>query len=168
MAYAILGTVCGPTGLEPLAVIIDGLRRLDVDVVATVGPDFDPLAIDHDDPSVVVEQFAPQDLILARCSFAVIHGGSGSLLGALERGLPTVVVPLGADQFENAAAVERAGAGTVVPPNRLSVDSAVKASARCLSGDDLRRAATLVAAELTATPAATDVVPGIEQLVRES
>jgi calicheamicin 3'-O-methyl-rhamnosyltransferase len=117
---------------------------------------------------VVVERFVPQDLVLSRCSLAVIHGGSGSVLGALQHGVPMVVVPLGADQFENAAAVERAGAGVVVIPDRLSVDTIADAAARSLTDDDQRKAATRIAAELSAMPVATDVVPRIEQLAEGS
>jgi UDP:flavonoid glycosyltransferase YjiC (YdhE family) len=164
LVYATIGTVFGRAGLEPLAVMIDGLRRLNVDVIATVGPDCDPLAVDPHDPGVVVERFVPQDLVLARCSLAVIHGGSGSVLGALQHEIPMVVVPLGADQFENAAAVERAGAGVAVTPDRLSVDTIADAAARSLNDDDQREAAARIAAELSAMPTPTDVVPRIAQL----
>jgi UDP:flavonoid glycosyltransferase YjiC (YdhE family) len=166
MIYVTLGTLFGRVGLQPMAVMIEGLRRLDVDVVATVGPDCDPLAVDPEDPGVVVERFVPQDLILNRCSLAVIHGGSGSVLGALQHGLPIVVVPLGADQFENAAAIERAGAGIVVTPDRLTADTVADAAAQGLSDDGLRNAATRIAAELSAMPAVSVAVPRIEQLVR--
>jgi UDP:flavonoid glycosyltransferase YjiC (YdhE family) len=164
LVYATIGTLFGRAGTEPLAVMIDGLRRLDVDVIATVGPDCDPLDLDPGDPGVVVERFVPQDLVLARCSLAVIHGGSGSVLGALQHEIPMVVVPLGADQFDNAAAVDRAGAGVVVTPDRLSVDTITDAAARSLVDDDQRTAAARVAAELAAMPTAADLVPRIEQL----
>ena len=123
LVYATLGTLFGHVGLEPMAAMIEGLQRLDVNVVATVGPASDPLAVDPGDPRVVVERFVPQNVILPRCSLAVTHGGSGSVLGPLLHGLPLVVVPLGADHFENAAAVERAGAGIVVTPDRLTADT---------------------------------------------
>jgi UDP:flavonoid glycosyltransferase YjiC (YdhE family) len=168
VVYATLGTLFGRVGLQPMAAMIDGLRRLDVDVLATVGPDCDPLAVAPDDPGVVVERFVPQDLILARCSLAVSHGGSGSVLGALQHGVPLVLVPLGADQFENAAAAERAGAGIVVTPDRLTADTVADAAARGLDDEGLRRAAARIAAELSAMPTARDAVPRIEQLARIS
>ena len=165
MVYA-LGTLYGRVGLEPMAVMIDGLRRLDVRVVATVGPDCDPRTVNPAVPGVVVERFVPQDLILPRCAVAVTHGGSGSILGALQHGRPVVVVPLGADQFENAAAVERAGTGIVVTADRLTADTVADAAARCLADDELRHAAARIAAELPSMPAASDVVPRVEQQTR--
>ncbi|MEV4346931.1 nucleotide disphospho-sugar-binding domain-containing protein [Actinoplanes sp. NPDC049596] len=44
------------------------------------------------------------------------HGGAGTVLGSLAEGLPLVVVPQGADQFVQGAAVERAGRGVATAP----------------------------------------------------
>ena len=41
--------------------------------------------------------------ILPRCAAVVAHAGSGSVIGSLAHGLPLVLVPQGADQFDNAA-----------------------------------------------------------------
>ena len=49
------------------------------------------------------------------------HGGHGTTLGALAHGVPQVVVPLfSIDQWANAAAVERAGAGVALDADRSS------------------------------------------------
>jgi UDP:flavonoid glycosyltransferase YjiC (YdhE family) len=51
---------------------------------------------------------------MARASVVVHHGGSGTVLGALEVGCRHVAVPLFADQGDNAAMLERAGLGLAV------------------------------------------------------
>ena len=51
---------------------------------------------------VRVERFLPQDEVLAATDLVVSHGGSGSLMAALAHGLPSVLLPLGADQPHNA------------------------------------------------------------------
>ena len=56
--------------------------------------------------------------MLGHASAAVVHGGSGSTLGALAAGLPLVVVPLFADQPQNARRVAEVGAGIAVEPTR--------------------------------------------------
>jgi UDP:flavonoid glycosyltransferase YjiC (YdhE family) len=54
----------------------------------------------------------------------VCRGGYGSTLGALRHGVPLVVMPLfSADQWVNAAAVARAGAGIALD---APVDGAVE------------------------------------------
>ncbi|MFD4230452.1 glycosyltransferase [Streptomyces sp. NPDC058545] len=45
-----------------------------------------------------VEQFISQELLPPKCDPVVSHGGSGSLMRAFARGLPSVLLPLGADQ----------------------------------------------------------------------
>ena len=74
----------------------------------------------------------------------VMHGGSNSLLAALDIGLPMVVVPLIADQFFNAHVTQNIRLGQVVQREQLtpaSIRAAVEGSARQshLSAD--RRAA---------------------------
>ena len=51
---------------------------------------------------VRVEAWVDQAEVLCRCSAVVSHGGSGTFLGALARGVPQLCLPLAADQFRNA------------------------------------------------------------------
>jgi len=62
-----------------------------------------------------VTRFIPQAGVLPRCRAVVSHGGSGTLLAALAHGLPSVLIPLGADQLVNAARAEELGVARVLP-----------------------------------------------------
>ena len=53
---------------------------------------------------------------MAKAAVVVCHGGSGTVLGALAAGVALVVVPLFADQADNAERVAAVGAGVVVDP----------------------------------------------------
>jgi UDP:flavonoid glycosyltransferase YjiC (YdhE family) len=53
---------------------------------------------------------------LPRCSAIVHHGGLGTVMGSIRSGCPAMVLPQGFDQFDNAAAVERAGLGVSPRP----------------------------------------------------
>jgi UDP:flavonoid glycosyltransferase YjiC (YdhE family) len=53
----------------------------------------------------------------------VCHGGAGTTFGALESGVPVVVVPFMADQPANARIVTAAGAGLTVTPGADASDS---------------------------------------------
>ena len=59
----------------------------------------------------------------ARAQAVVSHGGSGTTLGALAHGLPLVLVPQAADQFDNAARAEAAGAAVVLRPGEVTAES---------------------------------------------
>ena len=71
-------------------------------------------------PNTRVERFIPHDAILDRAAAVVCHGGMGITQRALAHGVPVVVVPFGRDQLEVARRVEHAGAGTRLPPKKLS------------------------------------------------
>ncbi|MFI5842190.1 glycosyltransferase [Catenuloplanes sp. NPDC051500] len=68
------------------------------------------------DPRLV--PFQPMVGLLDGVTAVVTHGGAGTVLGALSLGLPIVVVPQGADQFVQAAAVTAAGCGVATAPGR--------------------------------------------------
>ncbi|HEY8626047.1 MAG TPA: glycosyltransferase, partial [Solirubrobacteraceae bacterium] len=82
--------------------------------------------------NAVVERYIPQALLLPHCSAVVSHGGSGSVLATLGAGLPMLLVPQGADQFENAAHCRRLGAARVLLPDELTADAARAAAVSLL------------------------------------
>jgi UDP:flavonoid glycosyltransferase YjiC (YdhE family) len=98
---------------------IEALAPLAVRILVTVG---EPRDLDDLGPlpaNVHAERWVPQDAVAARAAAIVCHGGHGSTLGALARGVPLVVLPLfSVDQFINGAAVSRAGAGVALDDER--------------------------------------------------
>jgi len=89
----------------------------------------------------------PQVDVFGHASVVVTHGGSGTTLGALSAGLPLVVVPLFADQPDNARRVEAVGAGvTATPPGMREAIDAVLAEPK------FARAAQRLAQEIAWLP----------------
>jgi UDP:flavonoid glycosyltransferase YjiC (YdhE family) len=101
---------------------------------------------------VRVERFVPQEQVLPRCAAVVAHAGSGSVRGALGHGLPLVLVPQGADQFDNAARCAAAGAAVVVRPQELAAEAVRLALKRVLEDPSFAEAARRVQAEIWAMP----------------
>ena len=98
---------------------IEALAPLPARILLTVGEDRDHGELGPLPPNVTVERWVPQDEVLAHAAAVVTHGGHGSTLGALAHGVPCVVLPLFAlDQWFNAAAVARAGAGVALDGER--------------------------------------------------
>jgi len=56
--------------------------------------------------------FVPFRWLVPRSAALVHHGGIGTLSQGLAGGVPQVVMPMGFDQFDNAARLERLGVGT--------------------------------------------------------
>jgi MGT family glycosyltransferase len=65
-------------------------------------------------------RFVPHAAVLERAMCVVTHGGMGTTVKALDRGVPVCVVPFARDQAEVARRVEIAGCGTRLPPKRLT------------------------------------------------
>ena len=65
--------------------------------------------------------------VLAEASVAVLHGGTNSLNEAIWSGVPSLVVPFMADQFDGAVCVQRAGAGRELLLGDMTVASVAQA-----------------------------------------
>jgi rhamnosyltransferase subunit B len=63
--------------------------------------------------------FVPFRWLLKRSALLVHHGGIGSMSQALAAGVPQVIMPMGFDQCDNAARVERLGVGRGLSPRRF-------------------------------------------------
>jgi UDP:flavonoid glycosyltransferase YjiC (YdhE family) len=109
--------------------------------------------------NAVVTPFLPQEAVLPHCAAVVHHGGAGTALGVLAHGLPSVVLPRGADNFRIAARMAAAGTARVVGPEELDEDAVRSAVRAVLDDGSLRAGAERVAAEMAAMPAPDDVVP---------
>ncbi len=103
---------------------------------------------------MTVERWVPQAEALADATLVVCHGGSGTTLGALAAGLPLVLVPMFADQFENARTIAAAGAGLIAEPDGLRA-----AIETVLTEPAYRQAAGRIADELRSAPDPLSVLP---------
>lgn len=101
--YMSFGTVLGHMSIAVtvLRTALDAVESLDVSVLLTVGRVIDIAALGPVPHNVHVEPWVTQSDVLATADLVVCHGGSGTAFGALAAGVPVVVVPVFADQFEN-------------------------------------------------------------------
>jgi hypothetical protein len=155
--YATLGSAAPGVGFvgDAYAAVLAGLGRLDADVLFTVGS-LDAGTLGPLPANVRVESYVPQSVAMA-CDVVVSHGGSGTTIAALTRGLPQVVVPLFADQPHNAARIAAAGIGVAVDV-RTAADTLAPAVEKVLGDASYRQAAHRVACDLAALPSPADVL----------
>jgi UDP:flavonoid glycosyltransferase YjiC (YdhE family) len=154
--YVTLGTVFND--LSVFRVLLDAFADVDCNVIATVGPRSDPAELAPIPENAHVERYISQSLVLPLASVAVAHGGSGSTLAALAHGLPMLVVPQGADQFENAQQCVAIGAGKLLLPHELTAQSAREAVVSLLEDKTHRECARSVAREISAMPEPSELV----------
>lgn len=134
------------------------------EVIVTLGRGGDAAALGTLPDHVRVEGFVPQAEVLPRCAAVVCHGGSGTVLAALAHAIPVVCIPQGADQFANAANVERAEVGRAMDTGATRADLA-DAIDHLLRAPAPRRAAGEVAAEIAAMPDREAVAAAVEAFV---
>ena len=162
LVYVTLGTVFNKP--ELLRQLLDGLDG-SVSALVTTGRNVDPESLGGWPSNVRVERFVPQEQVLPWCAAVVSHAGSGSVRGALAHGLPLVLVPQGADQFDNAARCAAVGAAVVVRPDELTADAVRLALKRVLDEPSFAEAARRVQAEIRAMPTAEAVGSRFEEYV---
>ncbi len=163
-AYFTLGTEFNLESGDLFTRVVTGLRQLPINVVVTVGHGIDPDELGPQPANVRVEQYIPQAVLLPHCDLVVSHAGSGSVIGALAYGLPSLLLPMGADQLHNAARCEQLGVGRVLDAMHTTPTEVRDTAASLLADIDARRRAEHMRDEARALPAASSVVARLEQL----
>jgi UDP:flavonoid glycosyltransferase YjiC (YdhE family) len=152
LVYLTLGSVAPQLEFFPgvYRAAIDALAVLPARILVTIGRDRDPAELGDVPPNVHIARWVPQDDVMPHAAAVVCHGGSGTVRGALAGGVPMAVVPLFADQPQNARRVEAIGAGIAVEARDIA--SLPGVVSRLLSEPGFRQTARRVAAEVEALP----------------
>jgi UDP:flavonoid glycosyltransferase YjiC (YdhE family) len=164
LVYVSFGSVTGSIPIAPMVfgAVLEAVAELPARVLLTIGDEADADGLLPAPANVRLERWVPQAEVFGHASAVVCHGGSGTTLGALAAGLPLVVVPLFADQPENARRVAEVGAGIAVEqddgtprqPMRTAIDpSALRTAIEAvLVNPEYGHAARRVAEEMRALP----------------
>lgn len=158
--YVTLGTVAFGA-VEVLRRAVLETASHDVDVLVAVGPKGDPALLGEVPPNVRLERFVPQAAVFEHVDLAVHHGGAGTMLGAYAAGLPQLVLPQGADQFFNATAVRRAGAGRTLTNDEQTDGAIADAVGHLLADGPERAAAQAIAKDIAAMPSPAEVASAL-------
>ena len=115
-------------------------------------------------PNIHLAQYIPQALLLPHCAMVISHAGSGSLMGALAQGLPSVLLPMGADQPLNAARSAALGFALALDALTASPEQIREAVLRVLSEASFREAAETMRDEIAALPPFEEALRLVEGL----
>jgi UDP:flavonoid glycosyltransferase YjiC (YdhE family) len=111
--------------------------------------------------AVIALDYVAYDDLFAHASLVVHQGGIGTLARAARAGKPTLVVPFGFDQFDNAERIVRRGGARMVRREQFTVGRAAPLLAQLLADATLARAAAATAERLageTGVANACDIV----------
>ena len=166
-------TVCATLGTAAnrspavFAAILEGLRGEDVNLIVAVGRNVDPADFGPQPANVHIERYIPLSLLLPHCDLVVNQGGFSTVTTTLLHGLPMVVIPLWADQPQNARSCARLGVGEVIGPGDRSAEAIREAVRAVLADPTYRRNAERVRGEMAALPGPEYAVALLERLARE-
>jgi hypothetical protein len=97
----------------------------------------------------------------ATCRVGACHGGAGTMLGALAQGVPLLLLPVAADQFRNARALQAVGAGISLQGAAQTEPEMRRALERLHDEPAFTDAALRMADELAAMPQAEEVAQAL-------
>jgi len=118
LVYLTFGTVLAYMSFaaDAYRFALDALSTMDARVLLTVGQTFPIGRLGTIPANAHVEPWIDQHRALHEAAAVVCHGGSGTMLGAIEAEVPLVVMPFFSDQRTNGQLVERHRLGKMVEP----------------------------------------------------
>lgn len=164
--YVTLGTIFNRASGDLFERLLAGLADLGVDVVATVGRRTDPADLGPRPAHVRVERFVPQADVLPGVAIVVSHGGSGSLTATLAHGLPSLLLPLGADQPHNARRAEELGVSVTLDARTVTSGDVASRAREVLADEAMRQRCFDIAGEMQARPGVAAAVSALEEAAR--
>ena len=165
LVYVSLGTVFNTGSGDLFKRLLAGLAAVPAEVLVTVGRDIDPADFGDQPAHVTIERYVAQADVLPRCGLVVSHGGSGSLMGALAHGLPSVLTPARRRPAAQRATGRRPRhRSRVLDAATATPDEIGRTVTAMLADTGARDAALALKAEIDALPPVEATVPLLEQL----
>ncbi|WP_240506397.1 nucleotide disphospho-sugar-binding domain-containing protein [Thermoactinospora rubra] len=147
-----------------VAALLEGLRPLDVEVIATLSAD-QLAGVGRVPDNVRAVDFVPMNEALATCS-AIVHQGGGATIGnAVINGVPQLIVP-GTTWSERASALaqEKRGNGLLLDLEDVTPEAVRDRVERLICEPSFARCAAEVQQEMLATPTLSEIVPDLEAM----
>ena len=105
LVYLSLGSL-GCMDVPLMQHVIDVLGATEHRVIVSMGPLHEQLTLGE---RMYGEQFLPQTAIVPQCDVMITHGGNNTVGEAFTFGVPTIVMPLFWDQYDNAQRIDELG-----------------------------------------------------------
>jgi UDP:flavonoid glycosyltransferase YjiC (YdhE family) len=135
-----------------------------VNVIVTIGVNRYPSSFGPQPEHIRIERYIPQSAVMAVADLVICHGGSGAIMGALTAGVPMLLLPQGADQFDNTSCCVERGVARALFAEQVTTDAIQLGVQTLLRDTAYRTAAAEVATEIRQLPNVTTAVPLIERV----
>jgi MGT family glycosyltransferase len=162
LVYLSLGSL-GCMDVPLMQHVIDVLGKSEHRVIVSMGPLHEQLTLGE---RMYGEHFLPQTAIVPQCDVMITHGGNNTVGEAFTFGVPTIVMPLFWDQYDNAQRIDELGLGVRLASYAFTDEELAGAIERLAGDAALRERLDAIAGKLQASPGAIKAVDLIEQLLR--
>jgi UDP:flavonoid glycosyltransferase YjiC (YdhE family) len=142
--------------------IVAALDTLPVRAVVTTGPAIDPADVPGT-ATIHVVRSAPHALLFDQAAAVITHAGHGTLIKALAAGVPTLCLPMGRDQHDNAARATRHAAALALKPS-ASQAAITQAVRQLLDDPAMRRSAQALGAQIRSDANTSRLVDELDAL----
>ena len=113
----------------------------------------------------VAFHFLPYEEVFGRAALVIHQGGIGTTAEALRAGVPMLVVPFGADQYDNAERVRRLGSGLWLPRKRFDMKHTPPLLGRLLDTPSFAEQAVSTAAAVRAEDGLKQAIQRLETVL---
>ncbi|MGI9252964.1 MAG: nucleotide disphospho-sugar-binding domain-containing protein, partial [Thermomicrobiales bacterium] len=127
----------------------------------------DPDALGPIPANVIAAPYVPQLAVLGEADVFVSHGGMNSTMESLTLGVPLVIVPQLADQFQNAEQVQALGLGRAIISGNPTAGELLEAIDAVLGDPAIRQNLRAMQAEIDAAGGVIAAANAVEALLRD-
>ncbi len=147
--YVTLGSILGEVWPDAFERVVEAVADIEKTIVVTVGRGGDCKVLADRFPGVRVANYIPQRFVLDRAALVICHGGINTVLGALSRAVPMLVLPTEqSDQRWNAERCRHLGVGLSICIEEADVSMIRESASALLNQSSYRQAATRLQSDL--------------------
>lgn len=126
------------------------------------------IGVDSMPDNVFLLDYAPHTWLFPRMAAVVHHGGAGTTAAGLRAGIPSVIVPMIADQPFWGRRIYELGAGTTpIPHNKLTVEKLAEAIRSATHNSLMRQRAAELGAKIASEDGLKNALETFERLLRD-
>ncbi|WP_394829530.1 glycosyltransferase [Pendulispora albinea] len=151
LVYATIGTLSNRMEIDFYTTIMEALGDQPYTVVVSVGAykdDYVASRLPKPPDNFIVESFLPNSMMIPRADVLVHHGGAGTTMMGLARGVPAVAVPLNHEHLDFAQRLVERNCGIRIDKKKLSAENLRAAVGRIFKEPSYKQAAQKAKSEL--------------------